>query len=135
MKLARRIAALGTVYLLVLASNGSLFAAQCGGLPRGWHAATDSADRIEFSVSDVRASKSPSVPQPKPCQCTGASCSPAAPSPAPDQRVISGRVSEGILVRTPNLGRSPSPIEFLDGVVASFRYEVVLSVFRPPRGI
>ena len=135
MKLARRIAVMGMVCLFILAANGSLFAAQCGGLPKGWHAATDSADRVEFSLSDVRLPSSPSAPRPAPCRCIGSSCSPAVPSPAPDQRVTTGSVSDGILVQTASLGRSPSPVEFPNAVTASLRFEVVLGVFRPPCGV
>ena len=135
MKFARRLAVWGAVCLLVLASGGSVFAAQCGGFPKGWHTSSGPANTVDFSVSGSKLPNAPAHPLPAPCQCRGLSCSPAAPVQAPDQRVVTGQMNDGILVRTIGFQRSPSDVEFPDAVTALLRYEVVLGVLRPPCGV
>ena len=131
MNFVRRLAVSGTVFLLVLAAHSGVFAAQCGGLPKGWKPA-------EMQASSTPADavpQQPASPVPAPCQCRGASCHPAAPSPAPERGVVSSVSIEAILDRTPSLKPVRSASGFPATVNSMLRYEVVLGLFRPPCGV
>lgn len=131
----RRLAVLGVVFLLGLSANSGLFAAQCGGLPKGWKPAEIQAVTTDSDVTDIGNSQRPTAPAPAPCKCTGASCSPAAPSPAPERGVVSVVQVEAILGRSPIVKSVRATSEFSNAVNSTLRYEVVLGVFRPPCGI
>lgn len=116
------------LFLFVIGMGSDLFAAQCGGLPKGWHSPDgDVARTLKLPVSE-----SPLPSPPRPCRCTGASCSPVAPLPVPDQRVVTGTPQEALIDEVVRLIAQRSPSVFSDVVSASLRYEVVLGVFRPP---
>lgn len=118
------------LFLFVVGIGSDLFAAQCGGLPKGWHSPdADVAGALKLSSPD---SETPLPQKPLPCRCTGASCSPVAPLPIPDQRVVTGLPQEALVNVVDRLVGQKSPSEFSDAVWASLRYEVVLGVFRPP---
>ena len=125
---ACRFAVLGTVFLLGLASNNTVFAAQCGGFPKGWQPAEASRGSDAFHISDNLSPRDRAPNSPVPCKCQGASCSPAAPMPVPDQRLVLGSGQDGMLLRMMSFPLSPSRGEFPTAVTASLRYEVVLGV-------
>ena len=133
MRIANRIAVLGVLLIGFVFSDSSLFAAQCGGLPKNWH-------RIETAARDLSTTAETSDPKPlglpslpnRPCHCTGLGCSPIVPPTLPDHRVISGSAHDAILGFGVRLRTVSDSMEFPDAVIASYRYEVVLGKWRPP---
>ena len=124
----------GIVFLFIIASSSHLHAAQCGGLPKGWLPSHLSVklDRITFPIGGVSV---PAVPPRAPCKCTGTSCSPAAPTPAPDHRVSGENCHDADLEPTRNFPPLTNQSEFPDATDVGLRYEVVLSILRPPCGV
>ena len=135
MNFVRRLAVSAGVFLLVLVAHSGVFAAQCGGLPKGWKPAEMQADSAAVDVTDLGSSPQPTTPAPAPCRCSGASCHPAAPSPAPERGVVASASIEAILDRSPSLKPVRSVSEFPAAVNSMLRYEVVLGLFRPPCGV
>ena len=134
MNFVRRLAVSGTVFLMLLVAQSGVFAAQCGGLPKGWKPAEMQAGHTLADAMSLASPQRPAAPAPTPCQCFGASCHPAAPSPAPERGVVSVQI-EAILDRTPSLKTVRSASKFPAAVNSMLRYEVVLGVFRPPCGV
>ena len=135
MNFVRRIAVSGAVFLWVLAIHSGVFAAQCGGLPKGWKPAESQVGNSSAEVLHLGQSDRPAAPMPAPCQCTGASCQPAAPSPAPERGVVWSVSADAFLDRPTRLKSVRSASEFPASVNSTLRYEVVLGVFRPPCGV
>lgn len=135
MRFVRRMAVPGMVCLLILATHSGAFAAQCGGLPKGWKPAQPQVDTTLSNWVSLPESERPAVPTPKPCQCRGASCHPAAPSPAPERGVVLSLQIDAKLDRL--MCREPVRVspEFPAAVNSMLRFEVVLGVFRPPCGV
>ena len=135
MNFVRRLAVSGMVFLLGLAANSGVFAAQCGGLPKGWKPAETQASSTPVDVMNFAGAERPASPAPAPCQCRGASCHPAAPAPAPERGVVLSVSIDAMLDRS--MCREPVRIspEFPATVNSMLRYEVVLGVFRPPCGV
>lgn len=137
-----RSAVWGIVFAFILATQSSLFAAQCGGLPKDWKAnpvplAGPPTPLLNAPVYGVFPSQ-PRMPDPErrvPCRCTGTSCSPAAPTPVPDQRVMSGQSQEASVERFAQMRQPPSVLVYSQDVQGVRRYEVVLGLLRPPCGV
>lgn len=137
----RRIAVPGMVFLLVLAANSGLFAAQCGGFPKGWKPAevkSESAHaetaHTETPLSRLTKTSDHWGPVPSSCRCEGSKCSPAAPARIPDQRVLTGVQYDAVYEAQAGADRPVLSPEFPASVNSQIRYEVVLGVFRPPCG-
>ena len=135
MRFVHRMAVMGVVCLLVLAVQSGAFAAQCGGLPKGWKPAQTQADSTLSNWVSLAESERPTAPTPMPCQCRGASCLPASPAPAPERGVVLSLQIDAMLDRS--MCREPVRVspEFPAAVNSMLRYEVVLGVFRPPCGV
>lgn len=133
----RRIAVPGIVFLLVLAANSGLFAAQCGGFPKGWKPAggpTETAQKLaETPVDQLAKTTLPAAPA-RSCHCEGSKCAPAAPPSAPDQRVTSSVSMDAHFLATSGADRAVVSPEFPASVNSQIRYEVVLGLLRPPCG-
>lgn len=137
--IVHRSAVRAIVIALVLAAHAPLFAAQCGGLPKGWRPERATLPSPVIPVLNVSVPDDlpalPSGPIPErhvPCRCTGASCSPAAPSPVPDQRVVSGRSTEASVERFAAMWKAPSVSHNFEDVESVLRYAVVFTFWRPP---
>ena len=133
----RRIAVPGIVFFLVLAANSGLFAAQCGGFPKGWKPAgveSETAQALtETPVERLSKSTAPAAPA-RSCHCEGSKCAPAAPPSAPDQRVASSVSTDAHFVGASAADCTVMSPEFPAAVNSKIRYEVVLGLLRPPCG-
>lgn len=137
----RRIAVPGIVFLLVLAANSGVFAAQCGGFPKGWKPSEVKSESAHADLADTKTplnqlakTSNHRAPAPASCRCEGSKCAPAAPAPLPDQRVLTGVQYDAVYEAQTGADRAALSPEFPASVNSQIRYEVVLGVFRPPCG-
>lgn len=133
----RRVAVPGIVFLLVLAANSGLFAAQCGGFPKGWKPVGFENETVqlltETPVERLSKPTTPAAPA-RSCHCEGSKCAPAAPPSAPDRSVTWSVSTDAHFVGASAADRAVVSPEFPAAVNSQIRYEVVLGLLRPPCG-